>query len=67
MPVRKKKAKNQYDPFVKAQINKFRKRIETTFSSILRLLPRSIAATTEKGYLLKLELFILSKLILINI
>lgn len=67
LPVRKKKAKNQYDPFVKAQINKFRKRIETTFSSILRLLPRSIAATTEKGYLLKLELFILSKLILINI
>lgn len=67
LPVRKAKAKNQYDPLVKTLINKFRKRIETTFSSILSSLPRSIVATTEKGYLLKLELFILSKIMISTI
>lgn len=37
-----------------------RKRIETMFSQITRLFPKSIHATTRKGFLLKILLFIIS-------
>jgi hypothetical protein len=38
----------------------YRKRIETTFSQIARLMPTSIHATTAKGFELKVFLFVLA-------
>lgn len=37
-----------------------RKRIETTFSQLTRMLPRKIHAVTKKGFLLKLVIYIVS-------
>ena len=37
-----------------------RKYIETTFSQIVRLFPRAIAAATKEGFLMKILLFIVA-------
>lgn len=38
----------------------FRKRIETTFSQLTSLFPRKIHAVSEKGFLLKIVIFVVS-------
>lgn len=57
---KKKNHKKQYAPIVSTVISSMRNQIETTFSKIKRLMPPSIIARTAKGFLLKLEHFILS-------
>ncbi len=37
-----------------------RKRIETTFSDLVRLLPRKIHAVTQAGFILKVVVFVVS-------
>lgn len=56
---RKKNARRVHHGCVRYLQKVRRKRIETVFSGITRLFPRSIHAITEKGFLLKLLLFIL--------
>lgn len=58
IPERKVNAKRQHSGCMRYLQSKLRKRIETTFSEITRLLPRKIEAVTAKGFLMKLLIFI---------
>jgi hypothetical protein len=59
-PIRKKNSKRAYDPWVPFLHNKTRKYIETTFSKITNLFPKSIHAVTPKGFELKIALFLIA-------
>jgi len=59
-PIRKKSLLRQFPPWVEYVQQYHRKRIETTNSMITRLLPKSIHAVTDKGFELKVFLFILA-------
>jgi hypothetical protein len=55
---RKKNSKRQLSGCLQYLLGKLRKKIETTFSQITRLLPRKIEAVTIRGFLIKVLLFI---------
>jgi IS5 family transposase len=57
---RKKNATRQHPGCVQYLQTILRKRIETTFSQLTSMFPRKIHATTKKGFLLKLVIFIVS-------
>lgn len=59
-PIRKKKMKQQYAPYVVYLQQRSRKRIESVFSSISDLLPRRLRAVTVRGLVLKLMGFVLA-------
>lgn len=59
-PIRKKNSKRKVPAYTRYLQQSFRKRIETAFSQITRLLPRSIHAVTAKGFELKVFLFVLA-------
>jgi hypothetical protein len=59
-PIRKRNSKRRRDPFAEAMIRKKRKKVETTFSSITELIPRSIHAVTQLGFLKKVACFVLA-------
>jgi hypothetical protein len=60
MPIRKKNSKRKSDGFLAKIRRKKRKIIETTFSCIEKLMPRSIHAVTKAGFELKIMLFVLA-------
>jgi len=59
-PLRKKNSKRKECPWVQYVQNVTRKKIETCFSRITNLFPKSINAVTSKGFELKLILFIIA-------
>lgn len=59
-PLRKKNAKRSIPPWERFLRAYRRKRVETSFSSINRFLPKSIHAVTPKGFELKVLIFILA-------
>jgi Transposase DDE domain len=60
IPRRKKNSKRQHSPERDFLLSMNRNRIETTFSAIVSLMPRCIRAVTQKGFYLKVFLFILA-------
>jgi hypothetical protein len=60
MPIRKKNSKRKSDGFLAKIRRKKRKIIETAFSCIEKLMPRSIHAVTRAGFELKIMLFVLA-------
>lgn len=60
VPRRKRNAKRQHSATQSYILNSKRKRIETVFSCITKEFPRRIHAVTERGFLMKLILFILA-------
>jgi len=60
MPIRKKNSKRKGGGFLAKIRRKKRKIIETAFSCIEKLLPRSIHAVTKAGFELKIMLFVLA-------
>ena len=59
-PLRKKRSKRPFAPFVEYIQQKMRKRIETSFSQIGALFPKKIHAVTAGGFELKIVCFILA-------
>lgn len=57
---RKTNAKRQHLSYEKLKLSLTRNRIETVFSSIVRMMPRCIRARTERGFCLKVVFFILA-------
>lgn len=55
---RKKNNKRPHEPWQNFLIQHFRKGVETTISQITARFPKSIHAVTEKGFALKLLLFV---------
>lgn len=55
---RKKNSKRRHLPEVDFILSMTRNRIETTFSAIISLMPRCIRAVTQKGFYLKVFMFI---------
>lgn len=55
---RKKNSKKPHKPWINYQIDAARKPIEITFSQITALISKKIHAVTQKGFLLKVMLFI---------
>lgn len=58
--IRKRNSKRLRDPLDEAMVRKKRKKVETTFSSITELIPRSIHAVTQLGFLKKVSCFVLA-------
>ncbi len=58
MPIRKSNSKRKNSSFIDHMIRKKRKIIETIFSQINALMPKSIHAVTAKGFELKIAFFI---------
>jgi IS5 family transposase len=58
IPRRKKNSKRQHPPERDFLLSMTRNLIETTFSAIVSLMPRCIRAVTQKGFYLKVFLFI---------
>jgi hypothetical protein len=59
-PLRKKNSKRPSPPWVTYLMSSYRKLIETTGSMIEQLLPKHIHAVTDKGFELKVALFVLA-------
>lgn len=62
LPKRKKNQKRQLEPLQEWLLGKKRNRIETSFSSIVSRMPRTIRARSEAGFYLKITLFILASM-----
>ncbi len=60
LPERKVNSKRQHSGSLNSIRGKLRKKIETSFSSLTRLLPRRIDAVTTQGFIMKLLIFIFS-------
>lgn len=60
LPVRKKNSKRAVEPSVRYLQSLYRKAVETAGSMIERLLPKSIHATSQAGFELKVVLFVLA-------
>jgi len=58
--IRKRNSKRLRDPHDEAIIRRKRKKVETTFSSITDLIPRSIHAVTPLGFFKKVACFVLA-------
>jgi hypothetical protein len=59
-PLRKKNSRRAVAPWVTFICQRTRKRIETTFSQVSQLFPKTIHAVTARGFELKVALFILA-------
>ena len=59
-PLRKKNSLRPKPPWVRYMQETYRKMIETTGSSIERLLPKHIHSVTAQGFELKVALFVLA-------
>lgn len=59
-PLRKKNSKRPREPWETYLLQHARKRVETTFSQIVALFPKSIHAVTARGFELKVFCFLLS-------
>jgi len=57
---RKENSKRPHSPSVAYLLNHYRKIVETSFASIIRLFPRKIHAVTSRGFELKICSFILA-------
>jgi hypothetical protein len=57
---RKKNTTRKDEPYMQFLKKAMRQKIEQTFSSITRLFPKHIHAVTQKGFLLKILLFLLA-------
>ena len=60
LPIRKKNSKRKGGGHMANERRKKRKKIETVFSCIAKLMPRSIHAVTKKGFKLKTLLFVVA-------
>ena len=60
MPIRKKNSKRKGGGYLAQIRRRKRKIIETVFSCIEKLMPRSIHAVTKMGFELKVTLFVLA-------
>jgi hypothetical protein len=60
MPLRKSNSRRTREPEDEMIVKKQRKSIETLFSSITRLIPKSIHAVTAKGFFKKVVCFVLA-------
>ncbi len=60
IPDRKINLSRQHSGCIRYLQSVLRKRIETTFSLIVRLFPRKIHAVTKAGFLLKVIVFVIS-------
>ena len=60
LPHRKKNSKRPVEAYVEYVQQVYRKKIETGFSGLKRLLPASIHAVTDRGFELKVFLFVLA-------
>lgn len=60
LPHRKKNSKRSVEAYVEYVQQVYRKKIETGFSGLKRLLPASIHAVTDRGFELKVFLFVLA-------
>lgn len=60
LPLRKKNSKRQVEAFVAYVQHYYRKTVETVGSELERLLPKSIHATSARGFELKVFLFVLA-------
>jgi hypothetical protein len=60
LPHRKKNSKRPVEAYVEYVQQVYRKKIETGFSGLKRLLPASIHATSDRGFELKVFLFVLA-------
>jgi len=60
IPDRKANLTRQHSGYVRYSQSVLRKRIETTFSSLVSLFPRKIHAVTSHGFLLKIVIFVIS-------
>ena len=60
MPIRKKNSKRRGNPALEKIRKKKRRMIESAFSCIEKLLPRSVHAVTIEGFKLKATLFVLA-------
>ena len=60
LPIRKKNSKRKGGGYLAVIRRKKRKMIETVFSCIEKLMPRSIHAVTKRGFELKIALFIIA-------
>lgn len=58
LAARKKNSKRQHEPWIEYIISTYRKRVETSFSDIKKCFPMTIHAVTDKGFLIKLIMFI---------
>jgi len=58
-PQRKENSLKSYTKGIALKLKKYRKRVETAISGIVRLMPRWIQAVTEHGFEMKICLFIL--------
>lgn len=58
IPKRRKNLKRQNDPYDDFFLSINRNKIETVFSSIVSLMPRSVRAVTAKGFCLKIFFFV---------
>jgi len=57
---RRGNAKRKHDCYQQLKLSLTRNRVETTFSSIISMMPRWIRARTERGFCLKIVFFILA-------
>lgn len=60
LPERKINSRRQHSECLNYIRSKLRKRIETSFSELTRLLPRKIDAVTVQGFIMKLLIFVFS-------
>ena len=60
LPHRKKNSKRSVPAYVEYVQQVYRKKIETGFSGLSRLLPKSIHAVTDRGFELKVFLFVIA-------
>jgi hypothetical protein len=58
LAARKANSKRPHDPWVEYLIALQRKQVETSFSDIVKLMPKSIHAVTTEGFLIKIIAFI---------
>ena len=63
IPKRKKNSNRRHSPEREFLLSITRNKIETTFSVIVSLMPRCIRAVTQKGFCLKVFLFIFGYMI----
>ena len=63
LPKRKKNLKRQNTGHQEFIITQKRNRIETVFSEIINKMPRYIKARTERGFYLKVTLFIIAHVV----
>lgn len=60
LPIRKKNSKRKGSGYMSKEKGRKRKRVETAFSCIAKLMPRSIHAVTKNGFKMKIMFFVVA-------